>query len=351
MVQEKDEKARRLGRGIAAALVLAALALGGAVLWWLEAAPRTDDAYVYADTIGVAPDVGGRIIALPVRDNQPVRKGELLFRLDPRPYRAALDKAQAALVELDREIALTQRTVRSQALGAAAAAADVGRAQAAARQADDTLGRIAPLRGTGYASDEQIDQARTAAHSARAQLETARLEAQRAAAGVSGTDALEAKRAVLRAEIALARLNLDYTTVRAPFDGIVVNLKTAVGQYAQAGQSVFTLVNRDRWYVVANFRETDLAGVRPGRTASVYVLSDPGRTFAGTVESIGYGVFPDDGGNAVAGLPQVPRSINWVRVAQRFPVRIRIARPDPAIFRIGASAVAILGRARPAQGR
>jgi multidrug efflux system membrane fusion protein len=258
-----------------------------------------------------------------------------------------LTKAQASLSSLDNEISLTQRSVNAQKYGAAAATASVERARAAAEQATDTLKRMEPLLGQGYVSAEQIDQARTAKRSAESQLNTAELDAQRAVAGVSGVDALVARREVAKAEIALATLNLEFATVRAPFDGRVINLKTTVGQFAAAGHPIFTLADTDHWYVVANFRETELAQVRPGRTAEVYMLTDPGKHFQGTVESIGYGVFPEDSGGEAAGLPHVPRSLNWVRVAQRFPVRILVKRPDADVFRIGASAVAIMTGANP----
>jgi len=336
---------RTAGRLIALVLVLAAIGLGVAVVRHLDTAPRTDDAYAYADTIGVAPEVSGRIVELAVADNQPVKQGDLLLRLDARPYQATLDKAQASLIALDNEIALTQRSVNSQKFGAAAAGASVERARAAAEQAADTLARMAPLEGQEYVSSEQIDQAKTAKRSAEAQLNVALLDAQRATAAVSGVDALVAKRAVIKAEIELARLNLEYTTVRAPFDGTVLNLKTSAGQFAAAGHPVFTLANTSRWYVVANFRETELAHIKPGQKALVYVLGEPAKRFGGAVESVGYGVFPDDGGADAAGLPHVPRSINWVRVAQRFPVRIRVDAPDASLFRIGASAVAIMATA------
>ena len=336
---------RTAGRLVALVLVLAAIGLGVAVVWHLDTAPRTDDAYAYADTIGVAPEVSGRIVELAVADNQPVKQGDLLLRLDARPYQATLDKAQASLIALDNEIALTQRSVNSQKFGAAAAGASVERARAAAEQAADTLARMAPLEGQEYVSSEQIDQAKTAKRSAEAQLNVALLDAQRATAAVSGVDALVAKRAVIKAEIELARLNLEYTTVRAPFDGTVLNLKTSAGQFAAAGHPVFTLANTSRWYVVANFRETELAHIKPGQKALVYVLGEPAKRFGGAVESVGYGVFPDDGGADAAGLPHVPRSINWVRVAQRFPVRIRVDAPDASLFRIGASAVAIMATA------
>lgn len=338
----ETETQGRFGRPIALLLVLAALGLAVFVIWRIDTAPRTDDAYAYADTINVTPEVSGRIIDLAVKDNQAVKKGDLLFQIDPRPFQANLEKAQASLTALDREIELTQRSVNAQKFAADAATASIERARAAAEQATDTLNRMEPLLGTEYVAAEQVDQARTAKRAAHAQLNAALLDAQRATAGISGVDALVAKREVIKAEITLAQLNLEYATVRAPFDGIVLTLKTSVGQFAAAGHPVFTLANTTHWYVVANFRETDLEHIKPGQAAQVYVLSESAKRFPGVVESIGYGVFPDDGGGEAAGLPNVPRSINWVRVAQRFPVRILVEKPDPGVFRIGASAVAIM---------
>ena len=341
-MQKQSDKPSRNGRTLALALTVAAISLGIYAIWHTETAPRTDDAYVYADTINVAPEVSGRIVDLPVRDNQHVKKGDLLFRLDTKPFQATLDKANAGLNALNHEIELTQRSVNAQKLGADAASANVERARAALDQSADTLDRMAPLLGKQYVSAEQLDQAKTARRSAQAALNTAQLEAQRASAGVSGVDALVAKRDVLKAEIELARLNLEYATVRAPFDGVVIDLKTSTGQFAAAGHPVFTLANTSRWYVVANFRETELSSIRQGEKVDAYILADSSHHFSGKVESIGYGVFPDDGGSDAGGLPHVPRAINWVRVAQRFPVRIAIDQPDASLFRIGASAVAIL---------
>ncbi|REG52136.1 multidrug efflux system membrane fusion protein [Paraburkholderia sp. BL6669N2] len=339
---------RRTKRLPAAAILLLAVILLCVVLWRLDHAPSTDDAYVYADTINVVPEVSGRIVELPVRDNQAVRQGDLLLRIDPRPYRAALDQAQARLDTLNKQIVLTQRSVNAQQYNADSVKAAVERARAAANQATDTLRRTEPLLGQGYVSAEEVDRARTAQRSAQAELNASTLQAQQAAAAVSGVDALVAQRAEAEAQIKISELNLEFTEVRAPFDGRVVSLRTTVGQFASALKPVFTFIDTRHWYVVANFRETELKNVRTGTPATVYLMSDSGKHFTGVVDSVGYGVLPDDGGVVLEGLPRVQRSINWVHVSQRFPVKIAVNNPDPGSFRIGTSAIATLERGNAA---
>jgi multidrug efflux system membrane fusion protein len=322
--------------------VVTLLLLAYVIRLW-DRTPRTDDAYVYADTIDVVPEVSGRIVELAVRDNQAVKQGDLLFRIDPRPYQDALARGRASLVALDRQIELTQRSVNAQQYNAQSVRAAVERARAAAGQASDTLHRMEPLLSHGYVSAEDVDRARTAQRSTQAELSAAQLQAQQAAAAVSGVDALVAQRAVVMAEIATAELNLEYATVRAPFDGRIVSLKTSTGQFASALKPVFTLIDTRHWYVVANFRETELKGVRTGTPATVYLMSDTGQRFQGTVDSISYGVSSDEGGLALpGGLPRIQRTLNWVHVAQRFPVKIRVDHPNPELFRVGTSAVAVL---------
>ncbi|CAD6554987.1 Multidrug resistance protein MdtN [Paraburkholderia kirstenboschensis] len=328
-------------------LVVLTLLLALVVIRELDRAPRTDDAYVYADTIDIVPEVNGRIVELAVRDNQAVKQGDLLFRIDPRPYQDAFTRGKASLVALDRQIELTQRTVNAQQYNAQSVRAAVERARAAAGQASDTLHRMEPLLSHGYVSAEDVDRARTAQRATQAELSAAQLQAQQAAAAVSGVDALVAQRAVVTAEIAIAELNLEYATVRAPFDGRIVALKTSTGQFASALKPVFTLIDTRRWYVVANFRETELKGIRSGTPATVYLMSDTGQRFKGSVDSISYGVAPDEGGLALpGGLPRIQRTLNWVHVSQRFPVKIRVDNPNPELFRVGTSAVAVLERGR-----
>ncbi|EUC11697.1 efflux pump membrane protein (multidrug resistance protein A) [Burkholderia sp. YR290] len=324
-------------------LVVLTLLLVVFVIRQLERAPRTDDAYVYADTIDVVPEVNGRIVELPVHDNQAVKQGDLLFRIDPRPYQDALTRGKASLVALDRQIELTQRTVNAQQYNAESVRAAVERARAAAAQASDTLHRMEPLLSHGYVSAEDVDRARTAQRATQAELSAAQLQAQQAAAAVSGVDALVAQRAVVTAEISLAELNLEYATVRAPFDGRIVSLKTATGQFATALKPVFTLIDTRHWYVVANFRETELKGIKTGTPATVYLMSDTDQRFRGSVDSISYGIASDEAGLALpGGLPRIQRTLNWVHVSQRFPVKIRVDDPNPELFRVGTSAVAVL---------
>lgn len=318
-------------------IVIGAIVALIAVIWHLQTSPQTNDAYVYTDTIDVVPEVTGRIVEMPVRDNQRVKKGDLLFRIDPRPYQAMLADAKSRLAALDAQITLTGRTIKAQEYNAQSVAAAVARSQALVDQTRSTRSRLEPLVPQGFASQEELDQARTAEKAARSELAAIQLQASQAASAVLGVDAMVAQREGALAQIALAELHLEFTEVRAPFNGVVVALKTTVGQYASALKPVFTLMDDDRWYVVANFRETDLEGIRAGTPAEITVMTDHSQRFSGRVESVGFGVLPE-GGTVIGGLPIVPKSINWVHVSQRFPVKIAVEHPDPALFRMGASA-------------
>ena len=310
------------------ALVLAAIVALIVVIWQLQTSPETNDAYVYADTIDVVPEVSGRIVEMPIRDNQRVKKGDLLFRIDPRPYQAMLDDAKSRLAALDAQIMLTQRTIKAQQYNAQSVSAAVERAKALVKQTTSTRIRLEPLVPQGFAAQEDLDQARTAEKAARAELEATLLQAKQADAAVTGVDAMVAQRAGIVAQIALAELHLEFTEVRAPFNGVVIALKTTVGQYASALKPVFTLLDNDHWYVIANFRETDLQNVRPGVPATVTVMTNHSRPFDGVVDSVGSGVLPE-GGSVIGGLPVIQKSINWVHVSQRFPVKIAGEKSRP----------------------
>lgn len=322
------------------ALVLAAIVALIVVIWQLQTSPETNDAYVYADTIDVVPEVSGRIVEMPIRDNQRVKKGDLLFRIDPRPYQAMLEDAKSRLAALDAQIMLTQRTIKAQQYNAQSVSAAVERAKALVKQTTSTRIRTEPLVPQGFAAQEDLDQARTAEKAARAELEATLLQAKQADAAVTGVDAMVAQRRDRRANRHGGTAHR-FTEVRAPFNGVVIALKTTVGQYASALKPVFTLLDNDHWYVIANFRETDLQNVRHGVPATVTVMTNHSRPFDGVVDSVGSGVLPE-GGSVIGGLPVIQKSINWVHVSQRFPVKIAVKDPDPELFRMGASASAVL---------
>jgi multidrug efflux system membrane fusion protein len=158
---------------------------------------------------------------------------------------------------------------------------------------------------------------------------------------VDTLDSLIAMRPAKAAKVDTARLDLERCTVKAPFDGYVTNLNISEGEYAKPGLPIFTLIDGRTWYVMANYKESELKAIRPGKHVDVYLLSNPSRRFDGVVESIGYGVSPEDS-RVSNGLPQIEHTLNWVHIAARFPVRIRVQNPDPALFRIGETAVSIV---------
>lgn len=323
---------------LAAVGVLAFLTVNG-----LDRRPRTDDAYLKADIIHMAPDVSGRIARLNIADNQFVRRGDVLFVIDQEPYIDHVAQSRAELRSVQAQLATAINQVASQVSKAQAAATSIKSAEAQSAMANVTVGRMAPLGARGFVSAEQVDQARTSARTAQVSVQTARDEARAAAQAVTNVSSLEAQVAASEAELALAERNLRLTVVLAPCDGQITSLNVAAGEYATAGTSVFTIIDTERWWAVGNFRETDLAGLRPGQSATVFVLGFGGQALRGVVSSIGGGVSPDEASTS-NGLPAVPRSLDWVRIAQRFPVRVLLDNPPGPLMRIGASAIVLVDR-------
>lgn len=379
--------------GVIAATVLALLA----VILNTDRNPRTDDASVRANLIEIVPEVSGRLVELPVKDNAYVKKGGLLFAIDPRPYEYALQQALSDQADLEQQIIDERRKIAAQnsAVEAARAGlhgsrtgvrtagssvdlakATVSRAQAAATAAEAQLkyatndrNRIEPLLAKKYVTVDQVDQANTAVRvaqgnydeaeaalaQAQAQLSQAILQQDQAGAvatesaakpdqsihDIDRIETLMSERPAKAAKVLSARLDLERCRVPSPFDAYVTNMNISVGAYAHPGSPLFTLIDTRTWWVVANYRESKLKNIRPGMHVDVYVLSHPDRKFNGIVESIGYGVFPEDG--AISdGLPNIERTLNWVHLSTRFPVRIRVQDPDPNIFRLGETAVTVV---------
>jgi membrane fusion protein, multidrug efflux system len=309
----------------------------------IDQRPRTDDAYLQADLVHMAPDVSGRIVELDVRDNQAVRKGDVLFRIDPDPYRMRVDQARAAVQGLEAKLALTADQVASQTSKADAAASGIGSAEAQRSLASSTLGRLEPLLGRGFVTAQQVDQARTAQRTAQIALQQARLQADEARQAIINTKPTEAELEGARATLALAERDLNKTVVRAPCDGRITALDIAAGEFAATGHPLFTVIDTEHWYAIGNFRETDLVGIEPGQRATVYVMAQRSRPVPGKVDSLGWGVASDVSAT-FGGLPHVERTLNWVRIAARFPVRVLLDAPPDDLMRYGATAVIVIDK-------
>ena len=323
---------RAAGRLLGFAIIALALVFGFVTTRISYHEPRTDDATVRANIVGIAPHVGGPLIELHVVDNQAVNQGDLLFVIDPRPFEVELQRNKAALMLAQSEVAATTKAI-------AAASAEVARVEAERSYAHDHVGRLEPLLPQKFVTRDRYEEARVKARSADAAVERARRELERQDQLLAQFGDVNARIAAANAEVHAAELDLQYCYVRAPFDGRVTNLNIAQGEYARAGQEVFALVDARIWYVLANFQETYLDSIRPGMAADVYLLSYPNRRFSGTVQGIGWAVLSEDA-RTEGVLPDVRRSLNWARLAQRIPVRIQLEPPDPdRPYRMGMTAV------------
>jgi multidrug efflux system membrane fusion protein len=388
---------KKLGRRIRNSVVVAALVALLLVILDTNRYPRTDDASVRANYIEIVAEVNGKLIHLPVKDNTYVKKGDVLFVIDPRPYQYALQQALSDQEALEQQIVDQKRKIAAQKSSVEAASAAVSssktgiktagsnineseaavtRAQAAAvaaeaqlKLATNNLHRIEPLLQKQYVTVEQVDEANTAvrvaqgnydgalAALAQAQAQHAQSVLHRVAADdaaaestaklgqaihtVDTLDTLMSQRPAKAAKVESASLDLERCQVLSPFDAYVTNLNISEGAYAHPGSAMFTLIDMRVWYVIANYRESKLKNIPLGTHVDIYLLEHPNRRFNGKVESIGYGVFPEDG-QVVGGLPNIERTLNWVHLSTRFPVRVRVQDPDPALFRIGATAVTIV---------
>lgn len=332
-----------MGVLISVAAFAAAVSLAALTIWRVDARPRTDDAYLYADVVHMAPDVSGRIVELDVRENQRVRRGDVLFRIDPVPFRLRVDQAQATVRSLEAKLGVTADQVASQTSGADTASRGIATAEAQLTLATSTLGRLEPLLPQGYVTAEQVDQARTAKRTAEVALQQARLQAQGARQAIGSAQPVAEELKAAAAALAMAERDLRLTVVQSPCDGLITALDIGAGEFAVTGKPLFTIIDTERWYAVGNFRETELTGTRPGQRALVYVMQAPQTPLTGVVDSIGGGVKTDEGAT-ILGMPYVPRSLNWVRIAQRFPVRVLLTDPPDELMRVGASVVVIVER-------
>ncbi|MXN17924.1 efflux RND transporter periplasmic adaptor subunit [Pseudooceanicola sp. GBMRC 2024] len=271
---------RRNGGRVALTLAMLACAgLLGAHMWrYYMEAPWTRDGRVSADVVRIAPQVGGTVDKVAVQDNQFVHKGDLLFEVDPENFRLTVEAAQASLDS----------------------AAETMRLKAS------TAARDSRLQGVGAISDATIEQTRREAAAARADYRNA------------------------QAALAMAQLSLRRTSVRAPVDGYVTNLHLHPGDYAAIGTTEISLVDAGSFHVTGYFRETQLARIHPGDPVHLKLMGSAQR-LTGHVDSIGRGIADSNADAGTLGLPEVEPVFDWVRLAQRIPVRIRLDTPPPGV--------------------
>lgn len=353
--------------GFWTSVLIVTLTLGiGAFVWHLNLIhPRTNDAMVRANTVDIViQHVSGRIATLAVQDNQFVHQGDLLYAIDARPYEAAMQAAEAELhvaeLEVTGQIAAVKGAeahIRETRNNLASQEADVARLEAKARYASSYLQRILPLEAEAFVTHNQVQQAKAdwqaaeaAVRDAKAKvaayaetMEIAHQSRNTAEARLAHTGNAYARIEAAEAKLRQAQLNVEYCTVKAPFDGWVTNLNTQVGQYVAEGQKLFALVDDTTWYVMADYKETYLRHIRPGLPVDVFLAAYPGRHFRGEVQGIGWANYPDNV-TVKDALPEVQRTLNWVMLAARFPVRIRLIDRDPEHpYRMGMSAFTTIG--------
>lgn len=303
-------------------LVLIALGVAGYLYWLTAIHPyeSTDDAFVDARQFAVAPKVSGYVVDVPVTDNQHVVPGDVLFRIDPRDYRIALDQANAQIASAEASIRNIDAQVQAQRAQVDVAQAQVEQAQAALEFANEDADRYRTLAQRGAGTVQQSQQSTSDLQQQQANLSRAKASVVAAQKQIGALDAqrasAQASLAQAQAQRAQAELNLGYTTLRAEQAGRVVRLTGAKGQFAQAGQSLSMFVPDDIW-VIANFKETQITDMRPGQPVDIEIDAYPDRRITGRVASVQPG-----SGTAFSLLPAENATGNYVKVTQRIPVKI-----------------------------
>jgi multidrug resistance efflux pump len=268
------------------AVTLTVIALAAAALWLLYKRyaeyPWTRDGQVRANIVGIAPRVAGPIIQIPIHDNQPVKKGDLLFEIDPSTFKAAVDNSAAKLQQ----------------------------AQAAELEAQQELERQTALYKTNVVDIQDYQDAQDTFASAAADT------------------------AAAKAQLETDQLNLNYTKVFAPVDGYLTNVNTSPGTYVNVGEQLLALVDASSFWIAGYFKETQISKIQPGNKAKLALMGHESQPFEGEVVSTGWAVFIQDG-STVELIPEISQTIDWVQLPQRFAVRVKVVGTPPVPLRIG----------------
>lgn len=348
-----------------ALLVLVALGLVSGKFWERLHQPWTRDAQVRAQVVEITPRVSGPIVRLPIRDNQRVQAGDLLFEIDPRTFAAQLGRAQAQVANtrvdlrtLTREVEVAQAALRQAETVVASRRSSLRASEAQYQKELVNFHRAQLLISTGSISRKVFDEATTTFRVAEARRDEARAEVQTAERDQLKAEA-SLQQAISRrgnpgddnAQLQAAKesereaaLNLEFTKVLAPVSGYVTNLTLRLGSHTVANEPALALVDEKSYWVEAYFRETSISRIAPGDTAVVTLMSDPQRPLKGTVESIGSGIAQSNGSTGEKLLPNVSPTFEWIRLAQRIPVRIEVEPPPPGVVLRQGTTASVLVR-------
>jgi membrane fusion protein (multidrug efflux system) len=309
-------------------LIAGALAVGGYLYWEHSRRVRTtENAYINAEVVQVASVVPGRVSAVHVQENQYVKKGEPLFDVDPAPFKVAVARARA-------EVDLARRGTVQDTAEVRALEAELARTQSDLANVELIEQRTRSLVAKGFMSQQAVDDATAKVAVSRAGVDTAKARVEKARAALVAPSGQTPAVAAALAMLAQAELDLEHAHVVAAHDGWVVNKKLVAGSSVVAGQPLFGLIRDQSFWVDANFKETELPGVRIGQPVEIEVDMYPGHVFPGKVESFSGGT-----GSAFSLLPPQNATGNWVKVAQRVPVKVRFERFDADYpLRVGATA-------------
>ncbi len=322
--------------------------------------PWTRDGQVRANVIQVTSRVSGPIVKLLIKDNQFVKAGDLLFEIDPRTYKASLDQASANLDETRDNLEDLAQQVKAAQAALDQSGSQIKQAQSAVKSAEAQeikaaadFKRATNLVAKGDVSKRTFDEAKASNDVAQADLakaqsqliqaKSAQLQAEaelaraKAELGAPGDENAQLRGA--KAELETAQLNLEFTRVKASVDGYVTNLNLRLGSQAVANQPALALVDVNSYWVHGYFRETLVGGIKPGNRVVITLMSFPDKPLTGVVDSLGWGIAQDDGSTGQDLLPSISPTFEWIRLAQRVPVRVHLETvPEGVELRVGTTA-------------
>ncbi|MBR7777579.1 multidrug transporter subunit MdtN [Undibacterium rugosum] len=338
-----------IGKLISLSIILGAVIFAAYIWRHKEHFPVSEEASIDAEVTHVAAAVGGRIVKIAVRENQLVKAGDILFQLDPVPFQLAVEQARADLALAEATLATKQRALAVQQSNANIASKQIKRSSTNLNLASSTVERLRPLAAKGFVPQQQLDQAIAMERDAEISMQQAREQEAAARQAIDTVDSSLAAVSARQAALNMALRALEDSTVKAVTAGRVVGLAVAPGETLAPFQSLFTLVNTEEWFAMANFKESELSHIKAGDCVTVYSMIDKKIPIKGQVESIGWGVKDTAHIALPRSVPYVERSLNWVKVAQRFPVRIHLHHPPEHLARMGASALVELNRGAACQ--